>query len=452
MRLGARLQAAIAAAAALSCPTVMAVVGAHGAPAAQAAPIAQAARAASAAHAASATSATHATPGHAASTSPSPSATPNSGSATPDTGSGTPNSGSASPNSGSTTPTPGSSAARAVGGPQMASTGTVVNYPATGAKTLPKIPASAWVIANADTGQVLAARDPHGEYGPASTLKVLTAVTLIPLLSPNAMIMTSKNATEVVPSVVGLIAGRAYKVADLFRALLLISANDAAVSLTEATGSFAKGMALINAEAHELQAYDVVAKVPNGLPAAGQVTSAYDEALIARQALRMPSFMQYDSTLAARFEVKPKKWVTLVNQNDLLRGYKGALGGKIGWTMSSKATYVGMARRNGVTLIVTVLHCTPLQEIIAGEKLLDWGFAMNGKVRPVGVLVPPLSVLAAHKQAAARANKTAAVTTPPSPSHSPAAGLAVTAGVLVIAGLGVSGAARQRRRRLRRRF
>src|SRR5215469_9561261 len=238
MRLGARLQAAIAAAAALSCPTVMAVVGAQGAPAAQAAPIAQTA---SAAHAASATSATHATPGHAASTSPSPSATPNSGSATPDTGS-------ASPNSGSTTPTPGSSAARAVGGPQMASTGTVVNYPATGAKTLPKIPASAWVIANADTGQVLAARDPHGEYGPASTLKVLTAVTLIPLLSPNAMIMTSKNATEVVPSVVGLIAGRAYKVADLFRALLLISANDAAVSLTEATGSFAKGMALINAE------------------------------------------------------------------------------------------------------------------------------------------------------------------------------------------------------------
>jgi D-alanyl-D-alanine carboxypeptidase (penicillin-binding protein 5/6) len=334
----------------------------------------------------------------------------------------------------------------------MASTGTVVNYPATGAKTpLPKIPASAWVIANADTGQVLAARDPHGEYGPASTLKVLTAVTLIPLLSPNAMVMTSKNATEVVPSVVGLIAGRAYKVADLFRALLLISANDAAVSLTEATGSFAKGMALINAEARELQAYDVVAKVPNGLPAAGQVTSAYDEALIARQALRMPSFMQYDSTLAARFEVKPKKWVTLVNQNDLLRGYKGALGGKIGWTMSSKATYVGMARRNGVTLIVTVLHCTPLQEIIAGEKLLDWGFAMNGKVRPVGVLVPPLSVLAAHKQAAARANKTAAITTPPS-SHSPAAGLAVTAGVLVIAGLGVSGAARQRRRRLRRRF
>ena len=53
---------------------------------------------------------------------------------------------------------------------------------------LPNVPASAWVIANASTGQVLAAKDPHGEFGPASTLKVLTAITLIPLLNPNAMV------------------------------------------------------------------------------------------------------------------------------------------------------------------------------------------------------------------------------------------------------------------------
>ena len=65
----------------------------------------------------------------------------------------------------------------------------------------------------------------------------------------------------------GLVAGHRYQVSDLFRALLLISANDAAVALAQATGSLAKGMALINAEAHHLQAYDVVAKQPNGLPA-----------------------------------------------------------------------------------------------------------------------------------------------------------------------------------------
>jgi serine-type D-Ala-D-Ala carboxypeptidase (penicillin-binding protein 5/6) len=292
-------------------------------------------------------------------------------------------------------PKPGSSAAREIGGPLMASTGVVVSNPPHGAKKLPTVPASAWVVANATTGYVLAARDPHGEFGPASTLKVLTAITMIPRLNPAAMITASKLATSVQPNVAGLITGRRYEVASLFKALLLISANDAAVTLTEAAGSFDKGMALINAEARSLQAYDVVAKLPNGLPAPGQVESAYDEALIARQALAMPAFMRYDETLTTKFEVKPHDWQTFVNQNALLTQYRGGIGGKIGWTVSSEATYIGMARRRGVTLIVTILHCTPLQEIAAAERLLNWGFAMNGTVKPVGELVAPLTTAVA---------------------------------------------------------
>jgi len=298
-----------------------------------------------------------------------------------------------------TVPQPGSRAARRIGGPLMARSGVVVNEPSAGAMPVPDIPASAWVIANASTGQVLAAKDPHGLYGPASTLKVLTAVTLIPLLNPSAMILATPLATSQQPTSAFLITGRYYRVADLFRALLLISANDAAVALTQATGSFAKGMALINAEARHLQAYDVVAKLPNGLPATGQVTSAYDEALIARQALAIPAFMKYDSTLSARLELKPRDWETLVNQNYLLTQYRGGIGGKIGWTVNSEATYVGLARRNGVTLIATVLHCTSLQEITSAEQLLNWGFAMNGKVQPVGELVAPLPTPAAAHSA-----------------------------------------------------
>lgn len=285
-------------------------------------------------------------------------------------------------------PAPGSVAAHQVGGPLMASTGVVQ---ASGSPALPKVPASAWVIANADTGQVLAARDPHGRYGPASTLKVLTAVALLPVVTPDTQVEASKLAASQQPSKAGLIAGRSYPAADLYRAMLMASANDAAVALAEATGSEARGMTLINAEAQHLQAYDVTAKVPNGLPADGQFSSAYDEALIARQALRTPSFMTFDATRTSRFEVRPGDTEPLTNQNDLLTKYQGGIGGKIGWTRSSGATYVGMARRGGVTLIVTVLHCTSLQEVNAGEKLLTWGFANNGKVKPVGMLVPPLS-------------------------------------------------------------
>jgi D-alanyl-D-alanine carboxypeptidase (penicillin-binding protein 5/6) len=239
---------------------------------------------------------------------------------------------------------------------------------------------------------VLAAKDAHGLFPPASTLKVLTAITMLPRLKPDATVLATKRAASVQPNIVGLIPGHRYQVRDLFRALLLISANDAAVALVQASGSFARGMALVNAEAHHLQAYDVIAKQPNGLPAPGQVVSAYDLALIARKALSMPSFMRYDSTLTASFPISRHTHVPMLNQNYLLTGYRGGIGGKIGWTVKAEATYIGMARRHGVTLIVTVLHATPLTEITSAEQLLNWGFAADGRVTPVGILVPPLPV------------------------------------------------------------
>jgi serine-type D-Ala-D-Ala carboxypeptidase (penicillin-binding protein 5/6) len=284
---------------------------------------------------------------------------------------------------------PAAAIAPAIGGAQLAGHGVLVNYPSGSVPRLPKVTASAWVIADAGTGQVLAAKDPHGRYRPASTLKVLTAISLIPLLNPNAMVVASKQATTVSPNVVGLLAGHAYKVSELFTALLTISANDAAMALAQATGSLSQGMADVNAEARHLQADDTVAVTPNGLDAPGQHTSAYDLALFARQGLRMPAFLKYDQTTGGQFPITKKKSVGLWNQNSLLATYKGALGGKIGWTSAAGATYVGMARRHGVTLIVTLLHCPALTEITAGKSLLNWGFAVDGKVRPVGTLVGP---------------------------------------------------------------
>ena len=302
--------------------------------------------------------------------------------------------------------------AQAIGGPQLASHGVVVNYPSRSVPRLPGIQASAFVIADAGTGQVLAARDPHGWFRPASTLKVLTAVALIPLLNPDATVVASKQATSTVPNVVGLVAGRAYKVSDLFTALLTISANDAAIALTQATGSFSGGMALINAEARHLQADDTVAVEPNGLDAPGQHTSAYDLALIARQALRLPAFLRYDQTISQRFVVARHKAVELYNQNSLLTTYPGAVGGKIGWTSAAGATYVGMATRHGVTLIVTLLHCPALTEIDSAKKLLNWGFAADGKVTPVGTLVGPLRPPASSAAASPLSSSAAAAAGP----------------------------------------
>jgi D-alanyl-D-alanine carboxypeptidase (penicillin-binding protein 5/6) len=356
---------------------------------------------------------------------------------------------------------PPSGSPAVIGGPQLSGRGVIVNYPAGRVLRLPGVKASAWVIADAGTGQVLAAKDPHGWYRPASTLKVLTAVSLIPVLNPNAMVTATKQATTVEPNLVGLLPGHAYKVSDLFTALLTISANDAAVALTQATGSYARGMAVINAAARHLQADDTVAVTPNGLDARGQHVSAYDLALFARQALPMPAFLKYDRTTGGLFRISKKKSVGLWNQNTLLTTYKGAIGGKIGWTSAAGATYVGMARRHGVTLIVALLHCPALTEIDAGKSLLNWGFAVDGKVRPVGTLVgarPPAAPAGSpspslspslspspppsrHRDAAARATRSRTVTSEPS-----ALATAGFSGVaVVVAGVGFACTRRRRR-------
>jgi D-alanyl-D-alanine carboxypeptidase (penicillin-binding protein 5/6) len=111
--------------------------------------------------------------------------------------------------------------------------------------------------------------------------------------------------------------------------------------------------------------------------------------------------MRDEQLRTMKFPVKPgKKPVTLWNQNSMLETYPGDLGGKIGWTTASKTTFIGWARRGGHTLVVTILHCKPLYELTYAARMLDWGFDEDGKVKPVGVLVPPLPAhTVAHRQA-----------------------------------------------------
>jgi len=100
--------------------------------------------------------------------------------------------------------------------------------------------------------------------------------------------------------------------------------------------------------------------------------------------------MHDEQLRTARFPLKPhRKPVTLYNQNTMLETYRGDLGGKLGWTTASKTTYIGWARRNGHTLVVTILHTRPLGVLSYAARLLNWGFAEDGKVKPVGMLVRP---------------------------------------------------------------
>ncbi|MEV1245823.1 D-alanyl-D-alanine carboxypeptidase family protein [Nonomuraea sp. NPDC050022] len=288
----------------------------------------------------------------------------------------------ATPTPSPTTPTP-----KPVGGDLLGSHGLV--RPA-GIKAPPKSKATSYVIADLETGDVLAAKDPHGHYLPASTLKTLTALTLIPKLDKNLKVKPSRNAVDQEGTAVGLTTKPLYKVDDLFKALLMSSGNDAAMALAETNGSLSKTMRDMNAEAKRLQANDTVAKTPSGLDKPGQSSSAYDLALIARAGLGNPDFRRYIGTKVAKFPA-PKNYYEISNHNKLLWRYQGMIGVKNGWTSKAQASFVGAATRGGHTIIVTIMrHEGYFWEEVA--SLLDWGFAARGKVTAVGKLVDPLPV------------------------------------------------------------
>jgi D-alanyl-D-alanine carboxypeptidase (penicillin-binding protein 5/6) len=189
---------------------------------------------------------------------------------------------------------------------------------------------------------------------------------------------------------VGIKPGRTYTLDQLWLAVFLPSANDAAIAVAQANGGVKHTVSQMNAIARDLHALDTVAKTPNGLDRAGQTSSAYDLALIARAGLKRADFAHYARTARAEFpNVKGKGSHPIYTTNRLLlHGWKGMIGVKTGFTSRAGRTYVGAATRHGRTLLVTLMGIHESSEA-AAKKLLTWGFANADKVTPLGTLVDP---------------------------------------------------------------
>ncbi len=280
-----------------------------------------------------------------------------------------------------------------VGGPGLIGQGVLVSDGASA--PVPKIRAKSWVLADMDTGEVLAAKAPHLARPPASTLKTLTALTLIPALDPKSTYRTQWADVAVEGSRAGLVENARYRIKDLFYAMLLPSGNDAAHALAAANGGVHPTLEQMNAVAASLQATDTVAMSPHGLDRPGQTSSAYDLALIGRAALALPQFQTYVTTM--RYDLpggKPKQGhrratFEIGNQNPLLwSGYRGAIGVKTGYTTLAGRTFIGAATRGGRTLIVTLMGINqPTGD--AAAALLTWGFKHTDAITPIGELVTP---------------------------------------------------------------
>jgi D-alanyl-D-alanine carboxypeptidase (penicillin-binding protein 5/6) len=294
----------------------------------------------------------------------------------------------------------------AVGGARLAGRGYVWDH-RSGVPEPPHIEASSYVIADLETGNVLAAKDPHGHYRPASTLKTLTAITLIPKLDPQMKVRPSVNAVDASGSAVGLDVKLSYTVKDLFHGLLMQSGNDAAIALCEAFGGLKPSLAAMNAEAHRIQALDTVARTPNGLDDDPPLTlreqhsSAYDLALIMKQGLTLPDFRKYVGATLYHWPALPTKeerkkgkktgGYEIGTHDHLLLGnrYPGMIGGKNGWTSHALGSFVGAATRGGHTIIIALMHAQS-DFWPDARALLNWGFAERTKAAPVGTLVNPI--------------------------------------------------------------
>ncbi|WP_385925626.1 D-alanyl-D-alanine carboxypeptidase family protein [Tenggerimyces flavus] len=312
-------------------------------------------------------------------------------------------------------PNPASPFEGFVGGAQLGQHGVVVDHDAQ--PKLPPVHVESFVVADLDTGDILAAKNAHSLMKPASTLKILTAVTLLPRLDKRATYVATAADANIEGSRVGLQVGSKYTIDQLFYGLFLPSGNDAASALGNAAGGLPKTVGLMNREAERLGAFDTYVVNTSGLDEPAQWSSAYDLALFAREGLARADFRKYIRTPKLQWPGKPGQTYQIQNGNKLLSHYKGAYGVKNGFTTLARNTLVGVAERNGHRILVSVMR-TPKPSWEKVAALFDWGFASVGKAEPVGRLVSADDVTrAAAAQTASRSrspsgSRSAASTSP----------------------------------------
>ena len=260
-----------------------------------------------------------------------------------------------------------------------------------GSVPIPDGPAAAWIVADMDTGQVLAGRDMYAAHPPASTIKTLLALTVLDELPDlNATVVASPANAHVECNCAGVRAGTTYTARQLLDGLLLVSGNYAANTLADMLGGFGATVDKMNANAVAIGATNTHATTPSGLdgPGGSGWSTPHDLAAIFRAAMANPVFAQITAQPVAMFPTDTGER-PLVNQDELLARYPGAIGGKTGFTDAARKTFVGAADRDGRRLVIAMMygliHEGGPTYWDQAATLLDWGFAQN-RSESVGAL------------------------------------------------------------------
>lgn len=266
--------------------------------------------------------------------------------------------------------------------PAGADPGIEPNIQPIGSVSIPEGPAAAWIVADMDSGQVLAGRDMYASHPPASTIKTLLALTALDELSLDSTVVASPADAHVECSCAGIKAGHTYTARQLLDATLLVSGNDAANTLAEMLGGYDVAVDKMNAKAAAIGASNTHATSPSGLdgPGGSGWTTPHDLAAIFRAAMANPVFAQITAAPVAMFPTDNGER-PLINQDELLVRYPGAIGGKTGFTNAARKTFVGAADRDGRRLVIAMMYGLVREGGPTywdqAATLLDWGFAQS---------------------------------------------------------------------------
>ena len=235
--------------------------------------------------------------------------------------------------------------------------------------------AEGMALLEVSTGRVLYQKNMHKKRAPASTTKILTAITVIENTEELDKVKKIPDAAVGVEgSSIYLECGEELSTRDLLYGLMLQSGNDCAESLAILTsGSKDQFATLMNTTAKRIGAKNSNFVTPHGLDAPDHYTTAYDLALISAYALKNPIFSEIAATKKHSAPWKGRDYNrVIINKNKLLNSFEGCDGVKTGYTKKSGRCLVSSATRDGMRVVCAVLNCGPMFEDCA--RLMDASF------------------------------------------------------------------------------
>ena len=232
------------------------------------------------------------------------------------------------------------------------------------------------VLMEEESGDVVFGQNENARLPMASTTKIMTALVALEQLSLDAPVTVTPASVGVEGSSIYLVEGEILTVEQLLYALLLESANDAAVALAIAAADSVEGFAvLMNEKARALGLKDTHFVNPHGLDHEEHYTSAKELALITREALKNPVIRDICATKRKTIPLHGDEGVRLlINHNKLLTSYEGCIGVKTGFTKKTGRCLVSAAERDGVTLIAVTLNAP--DDWRDHTAMLDYGFGV----------------------------------------------------------------------------